>query len=155
MGWDGMGTHRESCEQLEMELETLEIHLPQTLQQVVNGSHNPYSPLLLSVCNKWSFAANPNHGMRSKLAREEEEENSEMNDTKACLPNPKKRFKLYKNIWITFSRTLRKHIIGGAAGSRPKDILLSHLQNKFVNIITQKMSILQQIRISNKIWQID
>jgi hypothetical protein len=34
-------------------------------------------------------------------------------------------------------------------------MLLSHLQNKFVNIITQKMSTLQQIRISNKIWQIN
>jgi hypothetical protein len=86
-----MGRERESCEQLEMELETLEIHLQQTLQQVVNGSHNPYSPLLLSVCNKWSFAANPYHGMRSKLAREEEEENSEMNDTKACFPKPKEK----------------------------------------------------------------
>lgn len=74
---------------------------------------------------------------------------------KLAFQNPKKRFKLYKNIWITFSRTLRKHIIGGAAGSHPKDMLLSHLQNKFVNIITQKMSTLQQIRISNKIWQIN
>jgi hypothetical protein len=152
MGWGA----RDSGEQLEMELETLEIHLPQTLQQVVNGSHNPYSPLLLSVCNKWSFAANRNHGMRSKLAREEEEENSEMNDTKACLPKPKKKvYALQEYMDNFFSDSLRKHIIVGAAGSHPKDMLLSHLQNKFVNIITQKMSILQQIRISNKIWQIN
>jgi hypothetical protein len=131
MGWDGERERegeRESCEQLEMELETLEIHLPQTLQQVVNGSHNPYPPLLLSVCNKWSFAANPSHGMRSKLAREEE--NSEMNDRKACLPKPKEKVHALQEYMDNFfSDSLRKHIIGGAAGSHPKDMLLSHLQN--------------------------
>jgi hypothetical protein len=94
--------------------------------------------------------------MRSKLAREEEEENSEMNDTKACLPKPKEKvYALQEYMDNFFSDSLRKHIIGGAAGSHPKDMLLSHLQNKFVSIITPKMSILKQIRISNKIWQIN
>jgi hypothetical protein len=125
MGWGA----RESGEQLEMELETLEICLPQTLQQVVNGSHNPCSPLLLSVCNKWSFAANSNHGMRSKLAREEEA-NSEMNDRKACLPKPKEKVHALQEYMDNFySDSLRKHIIGGAAGSHPKDMFLTSKMN--------------------------
>jgi hypothetical protein len=73
-----------------------------------------------------------------------------MNDTKACLPKPKEKVQaLQENMDNFFSDFLHKHVIRGANGSHPKNMLLSHLQNKFVDIITQKMSILQQIHITN------